>query len=170
MPTLVDGTDIPKFCAACPQPGVNLPDNWAEDPDQLVQFCGLQGNSFDSFPRMAYTHTFVVDGNFSAIHQNQETAHRNIKLSHGEFFMTEPNRYKLHLAVALEVKEVGCFTFSFSTSLTSNQKSTCNEHHAINDRFVKYKGLDVTGVGATACSRHGCFCPRAVVDFQKGER
>lgn len=24
------------FCAACPQPGVNLPDDWKEDPDQYV--------------------------------------------------------------------------------------------------------------------------------------
>jgi hypothetical protein len=40
----------------------------------------------------------------------------------------------------------------------------------VNDRFIKYKGLDISGVGATACGRHGCFCPGAVVDFHKGER
>lgn len=118
---------------------------------------------------MVYTRTFVMDGNFSAVHQNRENAHRDIKLTHGEFFMTEPNRYKSHLAVAKEVKEVSCFTFIIS-SLTANQTPTCNEHHAVNDRFIKYKGLDVTGIGATACGRHGCFCPGAVVDFQKGER
>ena len=58
----------------------------------------------------------------------------------------------------------------FRIGADPDQKSTCNEHHAVNDRFIKYKGLDVTGVGATACGRHGCFCPGAVVDFQKGER
>ena len=38
---------------------------------------------------MAYTRTFVMDGNFSTVHQNREKAHRNIKLSHSEFFMTD---------------------------------------------------------------------------------
>jgi hypothetical protein len=47
-----------------------------------------------------------MDGNFTAVHQHRENAHRDIKLSHGEFFMTEPNRYKAHLAVAKEVREV----------------------------------------------------------------
>ena len=58
---------------------------------------------------MAYTRTFVMDGNFSAVHQKRENAHHDVKLSHGDFFMTESNRYKSHLAVAKEVKEVGCF-------------------------------------------------------------
>ena len=69
--------------------------------------------------RMAYTRTFVMDGNFSAVHQNRENAHRDIKLSHGEFFMTEPNRYKAHLAMVKEVKEVSRGTFMIS-SLTTN--------------------------------------------------
>ncbi|KAF8231927.1 hypothetical protein L208DRAFT_1141698, partial [Tricholoma matsutake] len=125
------------FCAACPQPGVNLPENWTKDPDQ-----------------MAYTWTFVMDGNFTTVHQKHKNAHHDIKLSHGDFFMTELNHYKSHLAIAKEVKE----------------KLTCNEHHAVNDHFIKYKGLDVTSVGATACGHHGCFCPSAVVDFQKGEQ
>jgi hypothetical protein len=30
--------------------------------------------------------------------------------------------------------------------------------------------LEATGIGAAACSRHGCFVPHSVVDFQKGER
>jgi hypothetical protein len=40
----------------------------------------------------------------------------------------------------------------------------------VNDKFIKYKGLNVTGIGATACGWHWCFCPGAVVDFQKGEK
>src|SRR4051812_25759077 len=50
------------------------------------------------------------------------------------------------------------------------QPSTCNEHHAVNDKFVKHKGQDVTGIGATACARHGVFCPSGVANFQRGER
>lgn len=40
----------------------------------------------------------------------------------------------------------------------------------MNNRFRTYKGKDVTGIGAAACARHGCYCPGAVVDFHKGER
>jgi hypothetical protein len=47
-----------------------------------------------------------MDGNFTAVHQKQENAHHNVKLSHSEFFMMEPNRYKSHLAMVNEVKEV----------------------------------------------------------------
>ena len=96
------------FCAACPQPGVNLPENWAEDPDQSVHSLSEMDSTMSFYLRMAYTRTFVMDGNFSAVHQNRENAHWDIKLSHGEFFMTEPNRYKAHLTV---VKEVSRGTF-----------------------------------------------------------
>ena len=61
--------------------------------------------------RIAYTRTFVMDGNFSTVHQNRDNVHWDIKLSHSEFFMTEPNWYKAHLAVVKEVKEVSCGTF-----------------------------------------------------------
>lgn len=50
-----------------------------------------------------------------------------------------------------------------------SQKSTCNEHHALNDAHRVNAGCDVTGIGVTACW-HGFFCPAAVVNFQKGER
>jgi hypothetical protein len=26
--------DLALFCPACPQPGINLPPNWLEDPDK----------------------------------------------------------------------------------------------------------------------------------------
>ncbi|KAL6299356.1 hypothetical protein BKA93DRAFT_742425 [Sparassis latifolia] len=34
----------------------------------------------------------------------------------------------------------------------------------------KFRNLEVSGVVAVICIRHGCFCPRAMVDLQKGER
>ncbi|KAG2114595.1 uncharacterized protein F5147DRAFT_769903 [Suillus discolor] len=49
-------------------------------------------------------------------------------------------------------------------------KSSCSNHHAVNAVNVQRSNLRATGVGATACARHGCFVPLAVVDFQKGER
>lgn len=47
-----------------------------------------------------------MDGNFSAVHQHRENAHQDIKLTHGESFMTNSTNYKAHLALAKEVKEV----------------------------------------------------------------
>jgi hypothetical protein len=31
--------DLALFCPTCPQPGVNLADDWEEDPDQSVIHC-----------------------------------------------------------------------------------------------------------------------------------
>ena len=28
--------DLAEFCPACPQPGINIPDNWKELPNQSV--------------------------------------------------------------------------------------------------------------------------------------
>lgn len=77
---------------ACPQPGINLPNNWTEDPDE-----------------MAYTRTFVSDGNFSAIHQKNNRARPAESLTAGDLFMVEEKRYANHLLVAKEIKEVGFF-------------------------------------------------------------
>jgi hypothetical protein len=51
-----------------------------------------------------------------------------------------------------------------------SQKSTCTNHRAITQANAHSDDLDATGIGACACSRHGCFVPHCVVDFQKGER
>ena len=40
----------------------------------------------------------------------------------------------------------------------------------MNDKFIVRRSQDVTGIGATACARHGAFCPSGVVNFQQGER
>jgi hypothetical protein len=32
--------DLALFCPACPQPGINLPKNWKDDPNQSVTFFG----------------------------------------------------------------------------------------------------------------------------------
>ena len=50
------------------------------------------------------------------------------------------------------------------------QQSTCSDHKAVNRVNTTQKHLQATGIGATACARHGCFFPQSVVDFQKGER
>ncbi|KIO05537.1 hypothetical protein M404DRAFT_140741, partial [Pisolithus tinctorius Marx 270] len=55
-------------------------------------------------------------------------------------------------------------------SLDTKERSTCSNHRAINAANINKSNLWSTGIGATACARHGCFVPHSVVDFQKGEK
>ncbi|KAH8985052.1 hypothetical protein EDB86DRAFT_2810433 [Lactarius hatsudake] len=137
----IDGS-MAIFCPACPQPGINLPENWKEryhdDPyafmNQLIR-------------------TFIMDGNFSAEHMRCRTGDADLPLSAGMAFMANPNSYKAHLHSGQEIV----------------QPSTCNTYRAIEQANSSRPHLDVTGIGATACC-HGFFVPTSVVDFQKGER
>ncbi|KAG2021206.1 hypothetical protein CC2G_006461 [Coprinopsis cinerea AmutBmut pab1-1] len=124
------------FCAACPQPGVNLPDDWEDDSDQWK-----------------YGITLAADGNFTLLHRQQKR-NDDVWLKNGEGYLVERHRYEKHLKNATEIKE----------------PPTCHEHRAVEDKSKTIKGCDVTGVGAFACSRHGCFVPAGVVNFHKGER
>lgn len=78
--------DLAVFCAACPQPGINVmnegTDNWI------------------------YGRGFVADGNFSCDHQKQARPEDDVWLKSGESFMTGKERYQEHLASASEHKEV----------------------------------------------------------------
>ncbi|EFI26719.1 hypothetical protein CC1G_15640 [Coprinopsis cinerea okayama7 len=130
--------ELALFCAACPQPGVNLPPNWKDDPEQWK-----------------FTRSFVADGNFTCIHRRLRTPEdSDVSLKDGEGYITEKTSYAKHLA----------------TSTETTEPPTCHEHRAIADKSRLRKGLDVTGIGAIACMRHGAFAPGSVVDFQKGER
>ena len=68
------------FCPSCPQPGINLPSDWEQDPNKWI-----------------YTRTFCADGNFKADHMNQRNEYDDVPLFHGEAFMTAPEAYKAHL-------------------------------------------------------------------------
>lgn len=147
-----DAGSLAFFCLACPQPGINLPSNWESDPDTL-----------------AYTRTFVTDGNFTAIHNKDDRARPAVPLTAGDLFMVEESNYAAHLATAQEIKEVCRYSVHQSFIQYRVQESTCHQHRAIADKFTKYAGLDISGIGATACSRHGVFCPGGCVNFQQGE-
>ncbi|KAN0135970.1 hypothetical protein V8E53_006131 [Lactarius tabidus] len=120
--------NIPKdgcmaiFCPACPQPGVNLPTNWKTkySSNELIR-------------------TFIMDGNFSAEHMHYRSTDKDVALSPGMAFMSNPELY-----------------------------NTCNTYKAIELANASRPHLDVTGIGATACC-HGFFVPTSIVDFQKGE-
>jgi hypothetical protein len=90
--------ELGLFCAACPQPGVNLPDNWKEDPETW-----------------AYSRGFVLDGNFTCNHKVQRRPEDDVWLKNGEGYMVERERYAKHLATAKETKEVIFMSYTMET-------------------------------------------------------
>ncbi|KAF8264636.1 hypothetical protein EI94DRAFT_1592386 [Lactarius quietus] len=68
------------FCPACPQPGINLPDDWKTryTLNELIW-------------------TFIMDGNFLAEHLRHRSGERDVSLSEGLAFMANPDTYKAHL-------------------------------------------------------------------------
>ncbi|KAG1887759.1 hypothetical protein F4604DRAFT_1570502, partial [Suillus subluteus] len=125
--------NLALFCAACPQPGINMPLHWQHN--WLIM------------------QRYVVDGNFTAQHMNMRQPHLNVSLSDGLGYMVTEAGYQAHLSSVMESKD----------------RSSCSNHRAVNAANTNRSNLRATGVAATACARHGCFVPHAVVDFQKGE-
>ncbi|KAN0101321.1 hypothetical protein V8E55_001305 [Tylopilus felleus] len=87
-----DKGELVLFCPACPQPGINMQVNEAEQSKWV----------------------WLMDG---------------------QGYMVGREDYKAYL------------------------KSTCNNHWAVNQANAGHGKLEVTGIGATACTRHGCFFP-----------
>jgi len=83
---------LAPFCAACPQPGINLPEDWRESKDQWV---------FQRF--------FVTDGNFKADHVRQPHVTEDIWLGEGGGMMTLRKEYDKWLQKAIETNEVRRF-------------------------------------------------------------
>ena len=103
--------------------------------------------------RWVYTHSFAIDGNFTASHQHQKCPEDDVPLTNGHPFMTEADAYKSHLKVAMESKA---------------EPSTCNEFKV--DWNMDVASYDATGIGSVVCLWHGFFQPEATIDFQKGEQ
>ncbi|KAG1795293.1 uncharacterized protein HD556DRAFT_1364311 [Suillus plorans] len=101
-----------------------------------------------------YTRSFVMDRNFKAEHLHPIKPFDEVWLSDGLGFMVGKDRYKMHLAEAADTVE----------------KSSCNNHRAVNQANAARHKLESTGIGGVACARHGCFVPHSMVDFQKGEK
>ena len=86
--------ELALFCAGCPQPGINLTQN---------EWDGL--DSQPNQPKLKLR-SFVVDGNFSALHQRQRAEENEPWLKNGEGFLVERAPYQEHLATATEIKQV----------------------------------------------------------------
>ncbi|KAG1759239.1 hypothetical protein EDD22DRAFT_981115 [Suillus occidentalis] len=131
-------------------------------PGDLALYCpacpqpgiNLPSSWKDSYDEWLVMQRYVVDGNFTAQHMKMKTPEDDVSLADGRGYMVTEGPYETHVTESIEEKE----------------KSSCSNHRAVNTANVQRSNLRATGVGATACARHGCFVPHAIVDFQKGER
>ncbi|KAG1867096.1 hypothetical protein C8R48DRAFT_747493 [Suillus tomentosus] len=90
-------------------------------------------------PSWKYTRSFVMDRNFKAEHLHPIKPFDEVWLSDGLGFMVGKDRYKMHLAEAADTVE----------------KSSCNNHRAVNQANAARHKLESTGIGGVACARHG---------------
>ncbi|EFI26753.1 hypothetical protein CC1G_15677 [Coprinopsis cinerea okayama7 len=79
--------EMALYCAACPQPDVNLPADWRDDPEQWKYYV-----------------TLVADGNFSLVHRKQK-GDEDVWLKRGEGYLVERTRYAKHIKSTNEKKE-----------------------------------------------------------------
>ncbi|KIJ04362.1 hypothetical protein PAXINDRAFT_60490, partial [Paxillus involutus ATCC 200175] len=108
----------------------------------------------DDLSNWKYNRTLIMDGNFKAEHLYDRQTDGQVWLMDGLGFMVSRSPYHKYLAATNHALE----------------RSSCNNHRAVNQANSSRMRLEATGIGATACARHGCFIPHSVVDFQKGER
>lgn len=115
-----------------------------------------------------------MDGNFKAEHMHEKQPGDQVWLMDGLGYMVTRPDYQEYLKATHHEKEVNVVHIStmWRVPLLNDlkQRSTCNNHRAVNQANASRGKLESTGIGGTACARHGCFVPHSVVDFQKGER
>jgi hypothetical protein len=94
------------FCPACPQPGINLPDDWMVRYKVYVSTSGSDGTCHLAPSRNQLVHTFIMDGNFSTEHMRHRSGEQDIALSAGMAFMANPESYNAHLCTGKEMTQV----------------------------------------------------------------
>ncbi|KAH9474324.1 hypothetical protein JR316_0012782 [Psilocybe cubensis] len=153
----VENGELANYCPACPQPGINLPSNWEEDPNRFV-----------------YRQILMADGNFKADHVQPKKPSHDVWLSEGSGII--PNREEYHAFLKSAIEKLTVWSAQLGSILTmltkeNLQGAPCeNTFRAITGALQASKSCDVTGVVGIACARHGCYAPNSLVDLFKGEQ
>ena len=77
--------ELANFCPTCPQPGINIPDDWKKEADTFL-----------------YKRIFVADGNFKADHVRQKNSTGGVWLSEGGGMDPDGFQYSQFLKTAKE--------------------------------------------------------------------
>ena len=92
--------DLKFFCPTCPQPGVNLPADWAQDADDWK-----------------YQRVFVMDGNFSAEHMRARGNSQDVHLTKEAGYSTALDEFNQHLSTAKDTQPVSVAAFCHLSSM-----------------------------------------------------
>jgi CxC2 like cysteine cluster associated with KDZ transposases len=100
--------ELAIYCPACPQAGINIPDNWKDDPARY-EIIFPRVIELNIFNRWVYKRIFVADGNFKADHVRQKDEVGDVWLSEGSGMIPSRHEYLSFLAKAIERLTVSRF-------------------------------------------------------------
>jgi hypothetical protein len=104
--------ELAIFCPACPQPGINIPDDWRKDIlRHVIQYLIFHIMSLIFIYRWVYKRIFVGDGNFKADHVRLLKEFEYEWLSEGSGMIPARKEYFSFLATAIERLTVSYFLF-----------------------------------------------------------
>ena len=95
---------LANFCPACPQVGINIPENWKDDENRWVikhLLCAVVSKMILHL-RFVFKRIFVADGNFKADHVRQKNSDTDIWLWDGAGMAPNQADYKQFLRDAIE--------------------------------------------------------------------
>ncbi|KAJ7430256.1 hypothetical protein B0H11DRAFT_2263932 [Mycena galericulata] len=132
--------ELAVTCPACPQPGVNLPDDW---------------DSASGEDRYLYILYLAIDACFRLKRRLVSSEAKDPGLGTGWAYFTEDPPYRKYLLTVTDQKEM-----STCSGLAALDYA--------NTKFSK--GYGSTGVGLGVCARHEFVQKTGAADLQKGER
>ncbi|KAF5384117.1 hypothetical protein D9615_003278 [Tricholomella constricta] len=132
--------ELAVLCPACPQPGLNLPSGWQNEPPEK---------------RWIYHLCLGIDANFRLKRKHVSNSTVDPALGDGMSYFVKRDEFIN-------------FLNAFGT-LVIQDPSTCSNHKAV-DAERSAKGLAATGIGTIDCARHDVKRPQSVGDLQRSEQ
>jgi len=94
---------LANFCPACPQVGINIPENWKDDVNWWVSECLCSSMENDTLQfRFVFKCVFMANGNFKANHVWQKNSKTDIWLWDGGGMAPNQAEYHCFLQAAIE--------------------------------------------------------------------
>ncbi|KAJ7152150.1 hypothetical protein C8R43DRAFT_1127232 [Mycena crocata] len=142
-PSGIEGTqdgELAQWCEACPQPKINLPWDWKNEP---------AATAFKYFLHIGQDANFRLRGRMVSSDAKDPT------LAQGLAYFVNKLPYTEHIKNYVNQEEISSCS-GFAAMFLANLK--------------RVKGLRTSGVGGVTCTRHNMWRANGMGDLQKGER